>query len=82
MAASRWSWSRLRDRQRDAAGPDLADMGTAFALDASLDWEPEAVGRPAEDRPQDAVGPARGAETTSAAPAVRWWQRRGARARG
>lgn len=35
-------WQRLRARRRSSAGPDAADMGTAFGLDMSLAPPPTA----------------------------------------
>jgi hypothetical protein len=81
MAASRWSWSRLRDRQREARGPDLADMGTAFALDASLEWESQAAAPVADDHCAEPSVSTRATGSVSSTPAARWWHRRGILAR-
>lgn len=45
-------WQRLRPRDRTPPGPDPADMGTCFGLDASLDDGAPlpGLGTPAEPR--------------------------------
>jgi hypothetical protein len=57
-----WLLRRARGADPAAAEPDLADLGTAFGLDLSMQPRPEVV---APRRPPAAM-------------ARRWWVRRGA----
>lgn len=70
-----WGW--LKDRStRRGEQPDLAEMGTAFGLDASLASIRVSA---ADDRAAGATA-ARPAVGATAAP--RWWSRLGARLAG
>jgi hypothetical protein len=67
---SRWQPTNWKANNRRPHGPDLADMGTAFALDASFDDAPPgSLDRPAAGA---VVEPA-----ASAPPSTRqrWWPR-------
>lgn len=72
-----WGWLRGRSVRR-AGQPDLAEMGTAFGLDASL-----AAGRTgAADDHASPAADGRLAIGHAAAASPRWWTRIGARLAG
>lgn len=72
MNLAAFSPRKWRERQRERAGPDFADMGTAFGLDASFALE--AMQRPeAPGSSSSAEAPATSDRPSAAAP--RWWQR-------
>jgi hypothetical protein len=68
MNWSRWQSPSWKAHSRRPAAPDLADMGTAFALDASFDH--------VESDPPSALVPSGArAGTTVESPKQRWWPR-------
>lgn len=81
MNLAAFSPRKWRERQRERLGPDFADMGTAFGLDASFALE--AMQRPEAPVPVSAAVAASVAApqstpaqaTTTPPRAVRWWQR-------
>lgn len=68
--------ARWRERRRARTGPDLADMGTAFGLDASFADEPDLPVAAAAGPVAGAAAPAAGTAAPAQRPAGRWWHRR------
>jgi hypothetical protein len=64
--------ARWRERRRAPVELDLADMGTAFGLDASLDPSGSGTAGVANTVPESGS-----ALPAPDAPSLRWWKRRG-----